>query len=120
MLATATQCREQCDERGLLTLLIRRFPAVVAVEVLLGLVVLMVAPFLHGSARNQAFQAEAATQAGSATTALPKIPAKQVTTSTWVWGASETVAVAGVMVIGFVVSGAIARRRVLSATAERG
>lgn len=105
------------DERALLTILMRRFPAIVAVEVLLGLTVLMVAPFLHGSARNQAFQAEAAKQATSVTAVLPKIPAKEVTTSTWVLGASETVAVASVMIIGFAVSGRIAHRRVLAAAA---
>jgi hypothetical protein len=74
----------------------------------------MVAPFLHGSAGNQAFQAEAPKLATSVAVALPKLAAKEVTTSTWVWGASETVAVAGVMTIGFVVSGGIARRRVMS------
>jgi Copper resistance protein D len=105
------------DERALLTILMRRFPAIVAVEVLLGPTVLMVAPFLHGSARNQAFQAEAAKQAISVTAVLPKIPAKEVTTSTWVWGASGTVAVAGVMIIGFAVSGRIAHRRVLAVAA---
>jgi len=77
------------DERALLTILMRRFPAIVAVEVL----------------------------AISVTAVLPKIPAKEVTSSTWVWGASETVAVAGVMIIGFAVSGRIAHRRGLAVAA---
>ncbi|MFJ8157941.1 CopD family protein [Streptomyces sp. NPDC094468] len=48
------------DERPLRTILLRQFPAVVTVETLLGMALLFVAPFLHGSARNQAFQAETA------------------------------------------------------------
>jgi putative copper export protein/methionine-rich copper-binding protein CopC len=48
------------DERPLRAILTRDFRITVAVEVLLGAAVLMVAPFLHGSARNQAFQAHGA------------------------------------------------------------
>src|SRR5262249_37643273 len=46
------------DVRPLRTVLVREFPVVVTVETLLGMVLLFVAPFLHGSARNQAFQAD--------------------------------------------------------------
>jgi putative copper export protein len=90
---------------------LRRFPVVVAAEVVLVLLVLFIAPFLHGSARNQAFQAEAARHTVSATAPLPKLPPKQASASTWVWGISETVAVAGVMVACYGWSGRIARRR---------
>jgi putative copper export protein len=99
------------DERALLTLLARTFPVTIACEVLLGLTVLLVAPFLHGSARNQAFQADAAEHATSAKAKLPKIAAKEVSASTWVWGSAETVAVIVVMAGGYQVSGRIARRR---------
>ena len=73
--------------------------------------VLFVAPFLHGSARNQAFQANAAAHATSAAAPLPKIPAKQVSASTWAWGTAETVVVVAVMIAGYRVSGRIARVR---------
>jgi putative copper export protein len=133
------------DDRRLFTILTTRFRTVVAVELLLGLTVLFVAPFLHGSARNQAFQANAAAHAAAATKnpsaqnpsaknpsaknpsaqnpsaqnpsakKLPKIPAKQVSASTWVLGTAETVAVIAVMVAGYQVSGRVARRRVQAA-----
>ncbi|SDO69158.1 Putative copper export protein [Nakamurella panacisegetis] len=102
------------DERPLRIILARQFPLVVAVEVLLGLAVLFVAPFLHGSARNQAFQAAVAQQATAAIGQLPRIPAKVVTPSTWVWGTIETVVVIVVMVAGYRFSGRMAKRRVLS------
>ncbi|WP_261556083.1 copper resistance D family protein [Frankia tisae] len=108
------------DDRPLRTILTRRFPALVAVEVLLGLTVLMVAPFLHGSARNQAFQAHLARHATTATTTLPKIPMKQVSASTWIYGSIETVAVVVIMIAGYQASGRIARRRAASATAPAG
>ncbi|GAA4557249.1 copper resistance D family protein [Planotetraspora kaengkrachanensis] len=103
------------DRTSLRTILLRRFPALLAVELLLGMTVLFVAPFLHGSARNQAFQAEAAEHATSATVELPKIPAKEVSASTWTWGTAETVAVIVVMIAGHRVSGRIARSRTASA-----
>ncbi|SEM55981.1 CopD family protein [Streptacidiphilus jiangxiensis] len=90
---------------------LRRFPVVVAAEIVLVLLVLLIAPFLHGSARNQAFQAEAARHTASATAPLPKLPPKQASASTWGWGISETVSVAGVMAICYRCSGRIARRR---------
>ncbi|WP_042381179.1 CopD family protein [Streptacidiphilus melanogenes] len=96
---------------------LRRFPVVVAAEVALVLLVLFVAPFLHGSARNQAFQAEAARHATVVGAPLPKLPPKQATASTWAWGAAETAAVIGVMVIGHRCSGRLARRRVRLAAA---
>jgi copper transport protein len=83
---------------------------------LLGVTVLFVAPFLHGSARNQAFQANAAAQATSATAKLPKIPAKQVTASTWAWGTPETVVVVAVMLAGYRVTGRLARSRTSAVT----
>jgi putative copper export protein len=108
------------DQRPLRAILARRFPAVVTVELLLVVTVLFVAPFLHGSARNQAFQADAAAHAAvsaTGTTAkLPKIPAKQVSASTWVWGTAETVIVIAVMVAGYRVSGRLARSRVAAVT----
>ena len=98
------------DQRPLRTILARRFPAVVAVELLLGMTVLFVAPFLHGSARNQEFQADAAQHATS-NADLPKIADKRATRSTWVWGTSETVVVVALMVGGYRVSGRLARTR---------
>ncbi|UWE12199.1 copper resistance D family protein [Actinacidiphila bryophytorum] len=105
------------DERPLHTVLVRRFPVVVAAETLLGMSVLFVAPFLHGSARNQAFQADAARHAVSADD-LPKLPAKEVSASTWVWGTSETLLVVALMIAGYLVSGRIARRRTARATVD--
>jgi putative copper export protein len=107
------------DERPLRTILARQFPAVIALEVILGLAVLLVAPFLGGSARNQAFQADAAAHASSATKKLPRIAPKSASASTWLWGTAETVAVIVVMVGGYQASGRIARRRIESATATR-
>lgn len=103
------------DQRRLRTILLRRFPALLAVELLLGMTVLFVAPFLHGSARNQAFQAEAAAHATSASAELPKIPAKQVSASTWTWGTAETLLVIAAMAAGYRVSGRVARRRTAAA-----
>jgi hypothetical protein len=100
------------DQRALRTLLVRRFPIVLGVETLLGATVLFVAPFLHGSARNQAFQANAAQHATSALKDLPKIPAKEVSLSTWVLGTTETAAVIAVMIAGYYISGRLARRRI--------
>ncbi|GAA5193766.1 hypothetical protein GCM10023322_56510 [Rugosimonospora acidiphila] len=45
------------DHRGLRDTLVRHFRTTIAVEVILGLLVLFIAPLLGGSARNQAFQA---------------------------------------------------------------
>ncbi|MBM9504322.1 copper resistance D family protein [Actinacidiphila acididurans] len=105
------------DLRPLRTVLVREFPAVVAVETLLGAAVLFVAPFLHGSARNQAYQARLAEHAGGAAALgdLPKLPAKEVSTSTWVWGTAETLAVLAVMAAGYWLSGVLARRRTATA-----
>jgi putative copper export protein len=106
------------EDRPLRVLLVREFRCTVAAELLLLLNVLFIAPFLSGSARNQAFQAEAARTATSAK--LPKIPAKEVSASTWVWGITESVAVIAIMVAGYYVSGRVARRRVTNlATPER-
>jgi hypothetical protein len=81
--------------------------------------VLFVALFLHGSARNQAFQdnaaAHATVPATGATAELPKIPAKQVSASTWAWGTAETAVVIAVMIAGYGVSGRIARARTAAA-----
>jgi hypothetical protein len=88
----------------------RQFPVTVALEVLLGLTVLLVAPFLHGSARNQAFQANSAAHA-AATVKLPKLAPKQASASSWIWGTTETIAVVVVMVVGYRASGRMARSR---------
>jgi putative copper export protein len=103
--------RASGDARPLRTVLVKQFPVTVTVEVLLGMTVLFVAPFLHGSARNQAFQAAMAKHAASATAKLPKIPTKEVSASTWVWGTIETIVVIAIMVGGYYVSGRMARRR---------
>lgn len=104
--------RASGDDRPLRTLLVREFRIVVSVELLLVLTVLFVAPFLSGSARNQAFQADAAKHATSATTTkLPKIPAKEVSGSTWAWGIAETFVVIAIMIGGYYLSGYLVRRR---------
>jgi len=99
------------DHRPLRTILVRRFPAVVAVETLLGLALLFVAPFLHGSARNQAYQADLARNATGPLGKLPKLPPKEAVASTWALGVLETLAVIAVMVAGYWLSGRLARRR---------
>jgi len=99
------------DHRPLHQILVRKFPATVAVEALLGMTVVFVAPFLHGSARNQAFQADAAKHSSVALDDLPKIPTKEVSASTWIWGTSETVLVIALMIVGYLISGSLARRR---------
>jgi putative copper export protein len=106
--------RASGDERPLRTILARQFPALVVVELLLGASVLFVAPFLHGSARNQAFQASAAKQATSASAKLPKIAPKEASASTWVWGTAETIAVIAVMIGGYRVSGRLTRTRTVT------
>jgi putative copper export protein len=104
------------DERPLLTILTREFRLTVAVEVLLGLSVLLIAPFLHGSARNQAFQ-ETQAKHGVAAEELSKLPPKQVSASTWVWGSTETVAVIVLMAAGYRYSARLAENRTRVATA---
>jgi putative copper export protein len=106
------------DQRPLRAILTRRFPAVVIVELLLGMTVLFVAPFLHGSARNQAFQSNAARRATSNTN-LPKIADKQVSGSTWLWGTGETIVVVALMVSSYRVSGHVARIRTTAAGSAR-
>ncbi|MCW2525241.1 MAG: copper resistance domain protein [Pseudonocardiales bacterium] len=108
--------RASGDDRPLRVLLVREFRTAVTVEVLLGASVLFVAPFLHGSARNQAFQAKAAEQAASGSAKLPKIAPKEVSGSTWAWGITETIAVIVVMAVGFYVSGRFARSRTVVTT----
>jgi putative copper export protein len=107
------------DDRPLHTLLVRRFPAVVTLETLLGMLLLFVAPFLHGSARNQAFQADTAAHSATALSPddLPKLPPKTAHAATWVWGGAETVAVIALMIAGYWYSGVIARRRTANANA---
>ncbi|MEY9940560.1 CopD family protein [Streptacidiphilus sp. MAP5-3] len=105
---------------------LRRFPIVVAAEVALVLLVLFVAPFLHGSARSQAYQAQQAQQAQQVGKARqttladappPKLPAKQASASTWAYGSAETAVVIAVMVIGYRCSGRLARRRAMAVAA---
>ncbi|MFJ4845608.1 MULTISPECIES: copper resistance D family protein [unclassified Streptomyces] len=107
------------DERPLRTLLIREFPVVITLETLLAMTLLFVAPFLHGSARNQAFQADAAAHSAVplALDDLPRLPPKEATASTWVLGTTETVAVVALMIAGYWFSGTIARRRAAASTA---
>lgn len=101
------------DTRPLRVILARQFPVTVTVEVLLGLTVLLVAPFLHGSARNEAYQAQAAkvAPAGTRSNHLPKAPPKLVTASTWAYGAVDTLIVVGVMAGAYRASGRVIRRR---------
>ncbi|MGH3167749.1 MAG: copper resistance D family protein, partial [Trebonia sp.] len=99
------------DERVLRTILVRRFPAVVAVELLLGLTVLFVALFLHGSARDEAYQAQPSVYRSAPADALPKLLAKQSSAATWIEGTAETTARAAIMIAGYRVSGRRARRR---------
>ncbi|MFJ1708485.1 copper resistance D family protein [Kitasatospora sp. NPDC088346] len=110
---------DEGDQRPLVTVLLRRFPLVVAVEVVLGLALLFVAPFLHGSARNQAYQAKAAEQSATPIPAkkLPKLAAKQADASTWVWGTAETVAVVALMGGAYRFSGPLARNHTAAAQA---
>jgi hypothetical protein len=90
---------------------VRQFPAVVAAEVLLALLLLFVAPFLHGSARNQAFQADAAKHATAPIKKFPKPPTKEASASTWVEGTAETVAVPAIMIGSYRYSGRLTRCR---------
>ncbi|MEU3242199.1 MULTISPECIES: copper resistance D family protein [unclassified Streptomyces] len=101
------------DERPLRTILVRQFPAVVTVETLLGMSLLFVAPFLHGSARNQAFQSETAKHSAKAISPedLPRLPDKVVSASTWVLGSTETLVLIALMIGGYWYSGVLARRR---------
>jgi putative copper export protein len=101
------------DNRSLVTILRTRFRFTVGIEAILGASILFVAPFLHGSARNQAFDAkpENFVAAGAK---LPRLPAKEVTASTWAWGVAETVVVIGVMLVAYLISGRVAKNRVVS------
>jgi putative copper export protein len=99
------------DDRPLRTILMREFRVLVGIEVLLGMTVLMVAPFLHGSARGEVFAKEhpAAAAAGE------RAPQKEPSVSTWLYGTAETGAVITLMVAGYCVSGRLARRRTAAA-----
>ncbi|MGW9029350.1 CopD family protein [Streptomyces sp. NPDC055722] len=103
------------DVRPLHTALVREFPVVVTVETLHGMVLLFVAPFLHGSARNQAFQADVARHSAVLPDDLPKLPPKQVSASTWVWGTAETLVLVALLAAGYWFSGRLARRRAADA-----
>lgn len=109
------------DERPLHVLLARRFPLVIGVETLLAMALLFVAPFLHGSARNQAFQAGVAARSATPVNPedLPRLPPKEVSASTWILGTGETLTVIAVMVVGYWVSGRLARRRAAGAVPAR-
>jgi putative copper export protein len=96
--------REAGDDRPPPTLLLRRFPAAVGVETLLGIAVLFIAPFLHGSARNQAYQADLAAHAATASQHLPKLAGKTAHASTWIWGTAETFLVIAVLLAAYRVS----------------
>jgi hypothetical protein len=107
------ELRAAGDQRSVAAIVLRHFPALVAVELVLGMSVLFIAPFLHGSARNQAYQASIAKQITKPTPAaeLPKLPQQRIIASDWVFGTGQTVAVVAVMVVGYSVSGRIARTR---------
>ncbi|MEU6519599.1 CopD family protein [Streptomyces sp. NPDC046978] len=103
------------DARPLRTILVREFPIVVTVETLLGTALLFVAPFLHGSARNQAFQADVARHSTVLPGELPKLAPKEVSVSTWVWGTTETLVLLALLIAGYWFSGRLARRRAAAA-----
>lgn len=105
------------DHRSMRTILARRFPAVITIELMLGMTVLFVAPFLHGSARNEAYQAQPSVYQSAPADSLPKLPAKQPGAATWAWGTGETAAVAALMIVGYRASGRLARRRAQAARA---
>jgi putative copper export protein len=107
------------DDRPLRTILAKRFPVVVGTEAVLGVAVLFVAPFLHGSARNQAFQ-EDASKTLAAGEKLPRIAAKHVEAGTWAWGIAETLLVIAIMAVGYRLSGRLARNRSDSASTSGG
>jgi uncharacterized membrane protein len=107
------------DQRRPGTILAQRFPLLIAAELLLGMTVLFVAPFLAGSARNEAYQAQPSVYASAPADALPKLAPKQASVSTWALGTAETIAVAGIMIGGYRVSGRLARRRPLAAAPGR-
>jgi putative copper export protein len=109
------------DDRPLRTILVRRFPAVVGAEAVLVLALLFVASFLHGSARNQAYQADVAKHAAapfSKLPRLPKLPQKEVSASTGIEGTAETAAGLAVTVAGYRFSGRLARRRTAAGQAR--
>jgi putative copper export protein/methionine-rich copper-binding protein CopC len=60
LLPRVNALRERGGEGSALSLALRHFRVVVAFEALLGILILLVVPFLSGSARNQAFQDKAA------------------------------------------------------------
>ncbi|MGZ4452141.1 MAG: copper resistance D family protein [Nocardioides sp.] len=99
--------REAGDERPLRVILAKEFPLVITVEALLGMAVLMVAPFLHGSARGEVFAQEQPAAAAAGERPEQKTPSA----GTWVYGAAETGAVVVFMVGAYRVSGRLARRR---------
>ena len=99
--------RDAGDERPLRVILTREFPVVIGLEALLGMAVLMVAPFLHGSARGEVFNKEHPAAAAAGQRPDPKV----TSTSTWAYGTAETVAVIVVMVGGYRVSARLASRR---------
>ncbi|MFJ6122311.1 copper resistance D family protein [Streptomyces sp. NPDC092129] len=103
------------DARPLRTILVREFPIVVTVETLLGTALLFVAPFLHGSARNQAFQADVARHSTVLPGELPKLAPKEVSAATWIWGTTETLVLIALLVAGYWFSGRLARRRAAAA-----
>jgi putative copper export protein len=109
--------RTSGDHRPLRALLLRRFPAVLGLEAVLGLAVLFVAPFLHGSARNQAYQAGIAAHSVAAKH-LPKLAPKTAQTSTWLWGTAETALVITIMIVGYRLSARLAQHRTAAATSE--
>jgi putative copper export protein len=109
--------RTSGDLRPLRALLLRRFPAVLGLEAVLGLTVLFVAPFLHGSARNQAYQAGIAAHSVAAKH-LPKLAPKTAQTSTWLWGTAETALVITIMIVGYRLSARLAQHRTAAATSE--
>ncbi|MEU2619507.1 hypothetical protein ABZ642_15325 [Streptomyces sp. NPDC007157] len=82
---------------------------------------LFVAPFLHGSARNQAFQADTAKHSATAISPedLPRLSDKAVSASTWVLGSTETLVLIALMVGGYWYSGVLARRRTVAAPGHK-
>ncbi|MGX7678993.1 CopD family protein [Jatrophihabitans sp. DSM 45814] len=65
--------RSTGEDRSLTRILLSHFRATIAIEVVLGLLVLFIAPLLSGSARNQAFQASPAALTRTASAAGNKV-----------------------------------------------
>jgi hypothetical protein len=112
---------------GALRVTLRHFRKVVALEAVVGLLVLVVVPFLSGSAPNQDFQAhgaggrpvdvafDAPKLGVPAAHVLAKAPAPEIKSSTWLWGAGWVIVVLLALVGAGLASRRLATRPIRSA-----